>query len=179
MKATSGINAANKDIKEDDEGAKSQETTKAIEYDNGFELIFEAHAPKIIIPQDSSQDQGYLLLDTGLLKVRGLVGPEGMSWDLSLNHVNAGMPLHSADMYNLDSLRDLYLIKPFDIGCEIQNCDKSAADMNVNVSMSPEFRGELNARKLERLLQVLGVASQTLFQKAILRPERNEGTQEP
>jgi anti-sigma28 factor (negative regulator of flagellin synthesis) len=37
-----------------------------------LEIIFEAHAPKIIIPQDSSHDEGYLLLDTGYLKVGDL-----------------------------------------------------------------------------------------------------------
>jgi Vacuolar sorting-associated protein 13, N-terminal len=35
-----------------------------------FEIIFEAHAPKIIIPQDSSSDQGFFLLDTGYLAVK-------------------------------------------------------------------------------------------------------------
>jgi anti-sigma28 factor (negative regulator of flagellin synthesis) len=37
-----------------------------------LEITFEAHAPKIIIPQDSSHDKGYLLLDTGYLKVGDL-----------------------------------------------------------------------------------------------------------
>ena len=169
MKATSGMTAGTEGINEGNNGSgvtsTSEAKTKPPEYDSAFELIFEAHAPKIIIPEDSSNDRGYLLLDTGKLKVRGLVGPEGMSWDLSLNHVNAGMPLHVQDMYNLESLSELYLIKPFDIGCQIQNIDKSHADMNVDVSFDPEFRGELNARKLERLLKVLGVASKTLFQR--------------
>ena len=41
-----------------------------------LEIIFEAHAPKILIPQDSSSDRdvstdrGYLLLDTGYLVVK-------------------------------------------------------------------------------------------------------------
>ena len=35
-----------------------------------YEIIFEAHAPKIIIPEDSSSDHGYLLLDTGYLAVK-------------------------------------------------------------------------------------------------------------
>lgn len=38
--------------------------------DGQFEIIFEAHAPKIIIPQDSSSDQGFFLLDTGYLAVK-------------------------------------------------------------------------------------------------------------
>ena len=44
--------------------------------DGDLEIIFEAHAPKIIIPQDTSSnrdvssDPGYLLLDTGYLVVR-------------------------------------------------------------------------------------------------------------
>ena len=35
-----------------------------------IEIIFEAHAPKIIIPEDSSSDEGYFLLDTGYLAVK-------------------------------------------------------------------------------------------------------------
>ena len=38
--------------------------------DDFFEIIFEAHAPKIIIPEDSSSDKGYFLLDTGYLAVK-------------------------------------------------------------------------------------------------------------
>lgn len=54
------------------------------EKDTSTEIFFEMHAPKIIIPQEMSSDGGYLLLDTGYLVVKGRMGGEGMSWDISL-----------------------------------------------------------------------------------------------
>jgi hypothetical protein len=54
--------------------------------DVSTEIFFEAHAPKIIIPQEMSSDGGYLLLDTGYLVVKGRMGGAGMSWDISLRY---------------------------------------------------------------------------------------------
>lgn len=54
------------------------------EKDISTEIFFEMHAPKIIIPEEMSSDGGYLLLDTGYLVVKGRMGVEGMSWDISL-----------------------------------------------------------------------------------------------
>jgi hypothetical protein len=105
LKATSGIGsssgaaAAAAPSSDAASGGETKKAAAAAQQEHNFELIFEAHAPKIIIPEESSSDKGYLLLDTGFLKVRGLVGPEGMEWDLSLNSINAGMPLCSQDMY--------------------------------------------------------------------------------
>ena len=57
---------------EDDSGIK--EDVKKVGSGSGdsgvIEIIFEAHAPKIIIPEDSSSDKGYFLLDTGYLAVK-------------------------------------------------------------------------------------------------------------
>jgi hypothetical protein len=98
-----------------------------------LEIIFEAHAPKIIIPTDryahrifplersprqdcclipscpcpsmspaylrSSAQRGYLLLDTGYMVVRGVLGLSSMTWDVALRDVNAGMPKNAKDMY--------------------------------------------------------------------------------
>jgi len=157
VKATSGGKAL-----VDDEAARRKKSRLG-EQDDAFEIIFEAHAPKIIIPEDSSQDKGYMLLDTGYLKVRGFTGEAGMSWDISLNDVNAGMPLRVDDMYKLSQAgnESLYLIKPFDIAMSVQNVDKSMADMSVDVDIKPEIRGELSAHKLQRLLDVIAVASAT------------------
>ena len=49
---------------------RGNEKEKAIKDADRFEVILEAHAPKIIIPQDSSSDKGYCLLDTGYLAVK-------------------------------------------------------------------------------------------------------------
>ena len=82
-----------------------------------LEIIFEAHAPKIIIPTDSSAQRGYLLLDTGYLVVRGVLGMHSMTWDVKLTDVNAAMPKSVKDMYSYlnQAEQSLYLIKPFDI----------------------------------------------------------------
>ncbi len=140
------------------------------EREDAFEVIFEAHAPKIIIPEDSTTEKGYLLLDTGYLKVRGFLGQAGMSWDISLNDVNAGMPKTIADMYSLDQNESLYLVKPFDIDCVIQNVDKSIADTTVDLEIKPELRGELTAVKLDRLCYCMGIAQETLFHKPVDLP---------
>lgn len=152
------------------------------------EIFFEAHAPKIIIPQDMSSDGGggYLLLDTGYLVVKGRMGGAGMSWDVSFRDVNAGLPLTVGDMYTFGE-QALYLIQPFnielavqmkgegedhglraandvdvDVGSERPSEGESDADMTVEVAIKPEIRGELDALKLSRLLELVTVVSATL-----------------
>ena len=131
--------------------------------DDAFEFIFEAHAPKIIVPEDSSCDQGYLLLDTGYLKVRGFIGQDGMQWAISLQDVNAGMPLSAEAMYSFGVDGELYLIKPFDISLMIQNIDKTSSDISVDVDVKPSLRGELDKPKLSRLLVAIRQISDMFF----------------
>ncbi len=78
--------------------------------DSAFELIIEIHAPKIIVPENSSSDAGFLLLDTGHLVVRGVLGATGMTWEISLKDINAGMPLRVRDFQTFGQ-QSLYLIK--------------------------------------------------------------------
>jgi hypothetical protein len=87
----------------DDRAGKTIQST-------GMDIIFEAHAPKIIVPENSTPTSGFLLLDTGYLEVRGSMGPQGMTWDVSLRDVNAGMPKAVEDMYDFGQ-QSLYLIK--------------------------------------------------------------------
>jgi hypothetical protein len=49
-------------------------------------------------------------LSLSLFQVRGFIGATGMSWDVSLRDVNAGMPHTVQDMYALGE-QSLYLIK--------------------------------------------------------------------
>ena len=134
------------------------------ENQNVLEIIFEAQAPKIIIPEDSSSNAGYLLLDCGYLVVKGSIGSDGMIWDISLRDVNAGMPLTVQDMYTFGK-NSLYLIKPFDINVYFQNIEKINGEMTLDVEVKPEVRGELNALKLARLLYLIGVIHSTFFSK--------------
>jgi hypothetical protein len=100
--------------------------------------------------------------------VNGSLSSQGMCWDLALDDVNAGMPITVQDMYNLKHEESLYIIRPFDIECNIQNLDKTQADMNVNVEIKPELRGELTAMKLDRFMIVLSIAQDTLFKQPLL-----------
>jgi Vacuolar sorting-associated protein 13, N-terminal len=145
---------------QDVRGDKKTDNASVHDSDNDLEIVFEAQAPKIIVHLDSSSDRGYLLLDTGYLTVKGLLNSLGMSWDVSLKEVNASMPHSVKDMYS-SSLKSLYLIKPFHIAAKVQTTDTSTADMTVDVSVSPEVRGELDTVKLTRLLQVLPVITAT------------------
>lgn len=141
-----------------------------------LEIIFEAHAPKIIVPEDSSSNAGYLLLDCGYLVVKGSIASDGMIWDISLKDVNAGMPLTVQDMYTFGK-NSLYLIKPFDINIHFQNIEKSNGEMTLDVEVKPEVRGELNALKLARLLYLIGVIHSTFFSKP-LEIDKNLGKEE-
>jgi hypothetical protein len=67
-------------------GDKIMDKDVRTDKDANTEIFFEAHAPKIIIPQEMSSDGGYLLLDTGYLVVKGRMGGAGMSWDISLRY---------------------------------------------------------------------------------------------
>jgi hypothetical protein len=77
------------------------------------EIIFEAHAPKIIIPEDPSADNGYLFLDAGYLVVKGTIDLSGMVWKCSLSNIHAGMPLFVKDIYSANAEEAKYLIKVF------------------------------------------------------------------
>jgi hypothetical protein len=130
-----------------------------------LEVIFKAHAPKVIIPEDCSSDSGYLLLDTGFLDVRVISDKQGMCCNINLTSINAGLPLTVSDMYLL-SEHSLYLIKPFDIIMNVQNIDQSLANMTMDIEIKPELKGELSAVKLSRLLLVLGEISQSFSKPA-------------
>eukprot|EP01034_Spumella_vulgaris_P021564 gene21564-27602_t len=130
------------------------------EQDGDLEIVFEAYAPKIILPEDSTSDRGYLLLDAGYLAVNGSFGKEGFKVSVSLKDINAGLPQSTRDMYSFAD-KSLYLIKPFDLIVNVQNENKIVADMTVNVEIKPELRGEIDSVKLARLLKALGEVSGT------------------
>lgn len=79
------------------------------QHNDDIQVVFEASAPKIIIPE-SNEDKGYVLLDCGYLEVKGFLGSTGMSMNLNLTQVSVGMPLTVRDMYKFGE-KALYLIK--------------------------------------------------------------------
>lgn len=88
----------------------SESITSSQESDADVQVIFEAHAPKIIIPEHCSSDSGFLYLDAGYLVVRGFTCKSGMSWDISLSDINAAMPLVARDL-DFSDKPVMYLIK--------------------------------------------------------------------
>jgi hypothetical protein len=154
--------AANNDSKAPSSSSSSISDSKQADetVDGGtMEITFEAHAPKIIIPEDPTNDSGYLFLDAGYLVVKGNMDVAGMHWKCSLSNIHAGMPLEVKDIYKLNRDDTNYLIKPFDINISVQNKDKSVADQTIDVKFSPEVRGELDKAKLARLLFTLSLLS--------------------
>jgi hypothetical protein len=77
---------------------------------SGIEIEFQAHAPKIILPEDCRKDKGFLLLDSGYLAFKGSLYDTGFSCNLSLTSINAGLPVFIHDLYSTSN-STLYLIK--------------------------------------------------------------------
>ena len=77
---------------------------------DNLEISFEAKAPKILIPEYSSSDKGHLLLDTGHISITGFIGASGISMNVAITDINAGLPLSIHDKINLGE-KSLYLIK--------------------------------------------------------------------
>ena len=71
-----------------------------------LEVVFEAHAPKIIIPEDCSSPRSFLLLDAGYLMLTGIFNTEGMNLQVVLSDVNAGLPFSLRHLYSLDDFSD-------------------------------------------------------------------------
>ena len=141
--------------------------------EEGFELTFEAEAPKIIIPEDSCVDKGYLLLDTGHLIVIGHLGLKGMEWDVVLTEVNAGMPCSARDLYGFRT-ENLYLIRPFDVSVQMQTVDKTSSDMVVDVLIKPNLTGVLDSSKLAKLLHISRLTTSTFTDRASTDTARYE-----
>eukprot|EP01033_Poteriospumella_lacustris_P006747 gene6747-4866_t len=130
-------------------------------------VTIKVHGPKIIIPEDSARDLGCLLLDCGYIELVSVLNSSGMTCDLKINAVNAGLPLTINDVYCLKG-SSLYLIKPFDVALMAQNIDQSEADMTVSMSLSPGVNGELDRNKLARLLRITNGMTDVLSPKAAL-----------
>lgn len=132
-------------------------------------IRFDAYAPQIIIPENSVEEKGYLLLDAGHLTVNGDMGPAGMSWDVRFHAINVAMPLHIGD---INCVKPSYLIRPFDIELIAQDIDKSKADMTVNMMLTA-IQGELDPSKLSRLLYLTEVMSSIFEAPSISLPTDN------
>lgn len=140
--------------------------------DGEMNFIFEADAPKILIPDDCSSDCGFLFLDAGRLSVRGqMKGEEGMSWKVALTSINANMPSTLSQVHCLDKKKNVsdegvngvsaYLIRPFNFAVDVQTFDNTNANMTVDVFISPGVKADLDAVKLARVLEFSSLVSST------------------
>ena len=133
--------------------------------EEGFEVTFEAEAPKIIIPEESCVDKGYLLLDTGHLIVVGHLGLKGMEWNVVLTNVNAGMPHSARDLYGFRD-DNVYLIRPFDVSVQVQTVDRESSDMVVDIFIKPNLTGVIDALKLAKILHISRLMTSTFTEQA-------------
>ena len=151
---------------EDEEDVSNSEETNTQDHarrssvTSSIEVDFEAEAPKIVIPEDSCHDMGFLLLDTGRLMVSGEMGSAGMAWQVKLCAINAALP-RSVDELSACSAQSHYLIRPFDVEVDAQSIDKTSGDMTVAIRVIPNIRGELSADKLSSLMHILDVLPST------------------
>lgn len=128
---------------------------------SSIEITLEADAPKIVIPEDSCNDLGFLLMDTGHLSIKGQMGTSGMRWNVKLTDINAALPRCARDLYTVGGENSMYLIRPFGIAVGVQTIDKSVADMTVSINVQPNIRGELSADKLSRLMHIIDIVPST------------------
>ena len=133
-----------------------------------IEIIIEAASPKIIIPESSTEDKGYLLLDTGKISIAMNMSAEGKFIQFNISNIHAGFP-NSVEHFSRNVLNpsrdietEMYIIKPFDVVGTFQNVDQVIAGTTLNVEILPEIRGEVDCGELNRVLDCLGVVNSTL-----------------
>ena len=135
---------------------------------DSFTFGIDADAPKIIIPEDVSNDGAFLLIDTGRLNIQGkIVQQKGISFELSLTELTAGLPHSLESCLNAISLNNTKVVKRnassiphvllqyVDINLYIQNEDSRDADTAIGVSILPELRVEFTPSSFARLLSII------------------------
>ena len=71
------------------------------------------------------------------------------------------MPSQLSNRYISATSNDsLYLVKPFNVAVLIQNTDKSNADMNIAITVTP-ITAELDAQKMIRILRMTNLMART------------------
>jgi hypothetical protein len=147
-----------------------------------LDMNIEIHidAPKFIIPENAeSLDAGCMILDMGVLDVKGRIAPSGdIYFDFALSSVNVGMPESTSDRYQYaataqkDPEKRLYLVTPFNISVVLQNEDKSAADMSVVLDVT-NINAQLSADKIVRILRITNIITRTI--NSVFTEETSDG----
>lgn len=158
-------------------GSKSSNTNNSSGVDevdvstsHDVEINIEAASPKIIIPESSNQDEGYLLLDTGKISVSMNMSAAGKFCRFNISNIRAGLPV-SVENFSRNVLTasremnvntDMYVIKPFDVVGTFQNVDQVEAAAVLKIEILPEIRGEFDCVEMNRVLDCLSVVSSTM-----------------
>lgn len=116
---------------------------------------FVSGGPKLLLHLDCSVDRGTLVLDLGVLSVRGGQTPEAplsSSWALALTDINARF----ARQAQLLSAPIDPLLAPFDVSLDFRSCGNSRvpglASISVDVILQKAVIGSITSVQLENLL---------------------------
>jgi len=134
-----------------------------------IEFTFEADSPKIIIPESSSHDKGYLLLDTGRLSLSVALNQQGKMCNLDISNIHAALPDTLSSFYVptsggshvVDCSPSLYILKPFSVNASFQDIEQTYASTSLSVDITPHIYCEIQCSKLNRVLDCLAVLSGT------------------
>lgn len=126
------------------------------------EVRLEVSAPKIIFPEDSSSDVGYLLVDMGHLSVIGTTSFSGISWSTALTEVRLGMPKTAENMYNYHHTH-ARLVNPFAVITTIRTQKKACLVVAIDATVDTCISGDIDPSKLARLLRIWDIVSHTFF----------------
>lgn len=135
-----------------------------------MDMIIEIDAPKIIIPENCSRsDCGGILLDTGVLCVKGHTSSLGISFGISLSAIHLGMP-PNLDKFVVKTGHEIetmtvtqksryqpmsisYLIKPFSISLAMQTIETGLAEFTMAISVT-DVQAEFDANKIIKLIRI-------------------------
>eukprot|EP01038_Epipyxis_sp_PR26KG_P008440 gene8440-11417_t len=128
-------------------------------------IDIEVYAPKFVLPEDCSVDNGCIILDTGFLKIFGSLEQTGMSWDIKLQSVNVGT---LSSVLNSDFKNETYVVKPFDILMKIMDMDRLTSDLEIDLKVAPKIETEFDATKIIRTLAVVNTVMRSLDVTSLL-----------
>lgn len=135
-------------------------------------VSMEMDAPKIIIPESDSAENGCVVLDMGHFSLSGHKSVSDMNVKMSLSSINASMPLQLGAIY--DDNNSQYLVKPFDFNISVSNEPTAITDLVVALGVLPGLRIETDISKISRLLQVANIVTASFPNKASISCKTEE-----
>lgn len=115
------------------------------------EIVVEAYAPKIILPDPLLNDK-YIVLDCGFVKSKCEIIDGSYKNELYVKDINIYIV---DDLIKKEISQENYIINPFNVEISCQNVVKSLADNTINVIVMPYMKGEVNLNTMASSLRVL------------------------